>query len=145
MAEKKKKIFVEGHSGELARPIVVCERNRARIEAAIEEVQKNSRTRKITANNVFKAVERIGDWLQIPPAYLDGCVYDVDPNAQTFKASYLEKGTPESTQFRLEHSKGTWKLVWVKRRKTQGITRRYDGFLTEEARWKAIEILERFS
>jgi hypothetical protein len=102
------------------KPIKITEVNKAKIQAAIDEVQTaRIKVRTITAHDVLHAIRviegRLIDLLNTCDWH--GLSFYVDPNAQKFAKSY--KGTPESTVFLVNRLTNSWQLEYVQRRPTE--------------------------
>ena len=95
--------------------IVINESNTARIAQAIEQAQARARARAIAAIDVFRAVGKIERKLQdVPKTAREGVRVIVDQyGGERYPNSY--RGRPESTQFTMEYTAGTWKLIDVSR------------------------------
>ena len=93
------------------RPVVVKKENLSRIDSILDEVQKKSQVREISSMDILKACEKIKKFYKIPWAELKGSIFYIDLHAQTFSSRY--KGTPESTQFKVEAMNGYFKLIDV--------------------------------
>lgn len=91
----------------------------AAIEAA-EGTRVNART--ITAEDVIRSVEKIEKRLRylLPKKGWKGLKFNVDPHAQQFPAAY--KGTPQSTQFRVERGATGWFVTAIWRWQCNGST-----------------------
>lgn len=89
-------------------PIIVSEKNRGRIAAAIEEAEGRATVRCLTYAAVLVAIERIEAKLDLPKARMEGVRFHVDTWAQDFPNAY--EFTPMSTQFNLTFSKGKWRI-----------------------------------
>ena len=101
------------------KPIKVTEVNKAKIQAAIDEVQTaHIKVRTITADDVLHEVKLIEGRLLCLLNKCDwqGLGFFVDLNAQKFAKSY--KGTPESTVFYVKRLTNSWQLEYVQRRAT---------------------------
>ncbi len=87
---------------------------KAKIDAEIDEVQKRSKVRTISAYDVIEACKHLDQRFEIvPKKYRDGMAFDVDECIQPFPGAY--KGIPESTHFCLTYKNGTWRLTDVYR------------------------------
>ena len=95
--------------------IVINESNAARIAQAIEQAQARARARAIAAIDVFRAVGKIERKLQdVPKTAWEGVRAVVDVHGgNRYPNSY--RGRPESTQFEVAYTAGTWKLTDVYR------------------------------
>ena len=97
------------------KPIVIKDSNKDRIEQAIKQAQVKARTRTITLNDVFFAVLDIEKKLQdVPKVAWEGVRVVVDVHGgERYPSAY--RGAPESTQFKITYTSGTWKLTDVYR------------------------------
>lgn len=98
-------------------PIIVSEKNRERIAAAIEEAEGRATVRCLTYAAVLVAIERIEAKLNLPKARMEGVSFHVDTWAQDFPNAY--EYTPMSTQFNLTLSKGKWRISDIGRASVQ--------------------------
>lgn len=106
-----------------------------KINAWIDEVQKRSKVRTISAYDIIDTCKDLDKLFEIvPKKHRDGITSEVDPNAQTFPGAYRRKGIPESTQFRLMYKNGTWRLTDVCRKRCNGETYAVRNTLPEEAK-----------
>ena len=121
--------------------IVLSEKNRDRITAAIEEAQKKARIRLIDTCDIFNYAEQVEKTCcNISKKNLEGTRAYIDKHAQTFPGAY--KGIPESTQFGLLFSAGTWKLTGIARGRTLGSTQEIRIKLSESAKDAIIKKIE---
>lgn len=120
------------------KPININETNATKISGILESVQKRSKVRTITAEDIYRTVKEVEKHLGIPKKYLNGVCIHCDLNAQDFPNAY--KYRPESTHFTAEYRSGTWKLTDVWRDTTER-TKRVRISLTEEAEAKVIECI----
>ena len=97
--------------------IIVSEKNRARINKAIEEAEGRATVRCVTYATVLVAIERIEAKLDLPKTLMEGVSFHVDPRAQDFPNAY--EYTPMSTQFNLTLSKGKWRISDIRRASVQ--------------------------
>lgn len=97
--------------------IIISEKNRERIEAELEEVQKRCTVRTITFSDIVSACEALEKKYPVAKKYLEGVSYfELDVNEQNFPSAY--KYTPESTYINVVMRGGKWRLVKVYRYKT---------------------------
>ena len=109
------------------KPIVIKDSNKDRIEQAIEQAQVNARVRTITLNDVLRAVADIEKKLQdVPKVAWEGVRVVVDVHGgERYPNAY--RGTPESTQFEVAYTSGTWKLTDVYR---MDVVKTKGGYMT---------------
>lgn len=114
--------------------IKVCEKNRSKIEKAIEAVQAKAKARTIDADDIFRYCDRLSDtYKMIPKKALNSATFEVDKHAQSFPGAY--HGIPESTQFELAFtSSGGFFLTEVKRTRTRGGAYEIVAWLPTEAK-----------
>lgn len=112
------------------KPIVIKESNRDRIQSALDQAQERARVRTVSADDVIRSVERIQEILKVSTRKLNGSTAWIDPHAQTFPGAY--KGIPESTQFQISATAGTWKLIKIIRGRCKGATQGINISLSEE-------------
>lgn len=97
--------------------IIVSEKNRERIDKAINETEGRATVRCLTYAAVLVAIERIEARLDLPKARMEGVRFHVDTWAQDFPNAY--EYTPMSTQFNLTLSKGKWRISDIGRASVQ--------------------------
>lgn len=120
--------------------VIIKKENSSRIESILDEVQKKSRVRKLKAMDILKACEKIKEFYKIPWSELKGSKFMIDLYAQDFSNRY--KGTPESTQFKIEAMNGYFKLTDVFRNDCNDSTWIIDVSLSESAKNALLEYLE---
>lgn len=121
-------------------PIIVSEKNRERIDKAINEVEGRATVRCLTYAAVLVAIERIEARLGLPKARMEGVSFHVDTWAQDFPNAY--EYTPMSTQFNLTLSKGKWRISDIGRASVQRAGRKCQCIEMPEAMKDAL--LRRF-
>ena len=121
--------------------IVIKEENKDRIEKILNEVQKLCRVRLITYNEMYDFLEKLRKLYPISNKNLNGCVFEIDLNAQTFPSAY--KYTPESTQFEVIYKNGYFKLIAVYRYQTKGPKSKVEAKLTSEAEAAILKSFEK--
>lgn len=105
---------------------------------AINDVQAKCRVRKITTDDVIKAIRNIENHLRLPIKKMNGVHAWINPNYQTFKRAY--NGIPESTHFGLTYKNGCWYMDRICRKQC---TNQYMYcVLTDEAKRYLIERIE---
>lgn len=87
-----------------------------KLQDEINEVQKRSKVRTVTVDQIVNALIEIDNLLEIPVKAKEGLFVEVDVNAQNFPRAY--KYTPESTHFYAAFSKGSWRVVDIRRETT---------------------------
>lgn len=98
---------------ELKRAISIKEENKQEIEKALNAVQGRAKVRLVTYEVIVNVLQEARKRLDIVTDHaLEGTMVYFD-NCESFPHAY--KFTPESTQFKAKFSRGTWKLVEVKR------------------------------
>lgn len=112
--------------------IIVNEKNKEKINAAIKAAEGRATARTIKFYDIECAIERIEKKLGIPAAHMRGIRALVDVNAQKFPAAY--NFTPESTHFRLERFASGWAVTDIWRGRTEGPKKTYQMILTDEAK-----------
>ena len=121
--------------------IVIKEENKDGIEKILNEVQKLCRVRLITYNEMYDFLEKLRKLYPISNKNLNGCVFEIDLNAQTFPSAY--KYTPESTQFEVIYKNGYFKLIAVYRYQTKGPKSKVEAKLTSEAEAAILKSFEK--
>ena len=112
--------------------IIINEKNLPVIQTIIDDVQKRSRERTITAESIRAAIRQIEHKLAIPKSHMEGIIAVVDLNAQDFPRAY--KYRAESTQFKIIKGKSAWYLVDVYRDYTRRPAQKYVLSLTDVAK-----------
>ena len=87
-----------------------------KLQNEINDVQKRSKVRTITVDQIVNTLIEIDNLLEIPVKAKEGLFVEVDVNAQNFPRAY--KYTPESTHFYAAFSKGSWRVVDIRRETT---------------------------
>lgn len=125
------------------KPIVINEKNKDRITAELDTLQKKCSVRTISFQAILSCCNKVEERIGLPKKYLKGVRISVDPYAQTFPNAY--KYTPESTQFDAVHTGKEWKLIKLYRSATRGPKLEFIVVLTEEAKKEVLLRLEHFS
>lgn len=122
--------------------IRICEENKDKIQAALDEAQGKSRERTITVTDILCSMKDVEDELRIPKKYMVGVKVVSDQNCQNFPNAY--KYTPYSTQFGMERTASGWFLTWVDRRPTKRAGNQYNLTLTEDAKKALVDRFIKF-
>ena len=123
------------------KPIILKENNIEKIEQVLKEVQKRSKVRNITVDEIFKAAVYITNEIKISKKAMNGTKVYVDLNADKYPNAY--KFNPESTHFTLLFDKGKWRVTNIARTlQNKSCPYRYDIVLSETAKEA---ILNRYS
>ena len=104
----------------------------ARLNEALDELQKRCSARTISGENILYALEEIEHHLDIPKVQMDGITVCVDLWAQNFPSAY--HFTPESTFFCAENHKGKWTITEVYRSYTRRLSQRVVCQLSDSAK-----------
>jgi hypothetical protein len=112
--------------------------NEQEIAAALDEVQKRSRIRTVTARDILEASEFLEGHLDrfATKAARIGTTAHIDLNAQNFPGNY--GGMPESTQFKLERTSTGWFVTYVNRLECRRDGHRFSLVLPELAQKQAV-------
>lgn len=124
----------------MKKAIIWNENNKKRIEAELNEVQKRSRARTITMNDIQSMLNKMESYLDIPKKHLEGVKFEADWNAQNFPRAY--KYSPDSTIVEGIYSKGKWRITNIYRYTTHREGHMLDIELTDEAKEA---LVDRFS
>lgn len=87
----------------------------AKLQPALDEVQKAARVRRIGISAMADAIEKAektisgNGWHSITKKAMEGTELVIDCNAQSFPNAY--KGIPESTFFRAVYHSGKWQVT----------------------------------
>lgn len=87
----------------------------AKIQPALDEVQKGARARTIDFGDMLYALGKVektihgAGWHKISKKALEGTEVVIDCNAQTFPRAY--NGNPESTFFSCRYHSGKWQVT----------------------------------
>lgn len=127
---------------EFDNPIIINERNRQKIEKALNEVQKRCTTRTIDYFDIVHELKAVSNQLCFvcTKKGLENTSVSIDVNGQNFPNAY--KYSAESTQFCAIYLKGNWRLVYLGRDYCRSYAQRWNIFLSEAAKQC---ILETFS
>lgn len=124
------------------KPIVINEKNRERIAAALEEVQKRSKERTITVDQIMATPARLMDNYDIPAKAFDGSEFSIDLNAQDFPNAY--KYRAQSTQYEIKHYSGTFHLMDIERNDTRRAYHTVKAKLSETTKKAILDKAEDF-
>lgn len=83
------------------------------LTAELDEVQKRSRTRTISAETICMILNDYTNDLSIPKKDMEGIEIDVNPLAQPFPNAY--KGIPQTTWFYAVYKRGSWRVTNIYR------------------------------
>jgi hypothetical protein len=108
-----------------------------KLNAIIAGEEGRAKERRIDARMVCEAIEQIEDRLSLPKKRMEGIVAEVDMNAQDFPSAYKWKA--QSTRFRMEYRKGSWRILSIYRADCRREKARYMLNLTEDARQAILE------
>ena len=111
-----------------------------KLQAELDYVQRRSRVRTITAEEIIRCLIDIEDELGVPKAAMEEITVDVDLNSENFPSAY--KGRPESTQFCAIYRNGSWRITDIYRNYTRRFNQRVIVNHTETSK-KAL--IDRFS
>ena len=98
------------------KPISIVARNRAALQAVLDEAQGRAKVRTVSVEDIFDACKEAERELTshgVPKSHLRGVEVVADPCAQKFPNAY--KYPPASTQFKAVYGPSGWQLVWVAR------------------------------
>ena len=112
--------------------VLISEKNLPKIQSILDDVQKRSRERTITAGSIREACQQIENKLGITKSHMEGITAIVDLNAQDFPRAY--KYRAESTHFQIVRGKSAWYLVDVYRDYTRRPAQKYVLSLTDVAK-----------
>lgn len=112
--------------------IIINEKNKARISAAIEAAEGKATARTIDYDDIVSELSWLESFWGIPKKAMTGIKVSVNANAQTFPSAY--KYTPESTWFDAEKTSSGWKLTDVYRDVCRGPKSQYQVKLTDTAK-----------
>lgn len=107
---------------------------------ALDKVQRLSRERTISPDDIFSSLERLCNELNISKKAMENLSVWVDCNAQDFPKAY--KYTPMSTQFFARFKSGSWRVTCIKRCACERAGHKYTVDHTEESKQA---ILDRFT
>ena len=123
--------------------IIVNEKNREKIEAAIKTVEGKASARCIGYADIVEAIKLIEGRLGISQKDMIGVEASVDPNAQHFPSAY--RYIPYSTHFQIKRFPSGWALTSVYRNITKSPSNEYNLILTEDAKAAVIRRMEHFN
>jgi len=122
--------------------IRICEENRDKLQAALNDAQGNSRERTITVDDIINSIKDVEEELKIPKKYMVGIKVVSDQRCQNFPNAY--KYTPYSTQYGMERTAIGWFLTWVERKPTKRAGNYYNLELTEAAKNALVDRFTKF-
>ena len=106
----------------MMKEIIINEKNRAKIEAMLDEVQRRCTARTIDWDDIISVINQIerryNRELRISKKDLEESRFTADCNARTFPNAY--KYVPESTHVDFVYRGGKWRLTTICRRTTNG-------------------------
>lgn len=95
------------------RNIIINEKNAARIQSVLDQVQKRSKVRTIDVYDVYNYVVKFFKTVTVQKSVLEDVRVKINPNAQTFPNAY--KYVPEATLFTIQFKGGKMYLCDVQR------------------------------
>ena len=104
----------------------------ASIAKIISQHQGRARERLLTAERLLDILDSVDEHLSIPAMHMRNVRISVDPNAQTFPASY--RYIPESTHFDAVYTQAGWAITAIYRGRTSCPQHAVDIDLTDMAR-----------
>lgn len=119
--------------------LIINERNRQKIEKALNEVQKCCTARTIDYYDIVNELKSVSNQFSsvcTKKAFEYTSVL-IDVNGQNFPNAY--KFSPESTQFGAFYLNGKWRLVYVGRDYCKAYSQRWNIFLSETAKRSILE------
>lgn len=124
---------------EFDKPIIINERNRQKIEKALNEVQKRCTTRTIDYFDIVHELKAVSNQLCFvcTKKGLENTSVSIDVNGQNFPNSY--KYSAKSTQFVAIYLKGKWRLVYLGRDWCRTYSQRWNIFLSETAKQNILD------
>lgn len=128
----------------IKKPIAITGSNKSKtnIENILNELQRKTRVRNISYQDISESLTKIDEKLGISSAAMRGLCVTVDVNGQSFPRSY--KYTPESTIFDAVHNGKYWVVTDIRRDKTKTENRRATLILTPDAKSALIKKFESF-
>lgn len=119
--------------------IIINETNRAKIEKALDEVQKRCTARTIDYNGILSEIKAVNEQFSTvctKKAFENTSVL-IDINGQNFPNAY--KFSAYSTQFRAAYLKGKWRLMYIGRDFCRSYAQRWNITLSETAKQCILE------
>ena len=123
--------------------IEINEKNMAKIESALNEVQKRSRERTITVKQIMEMPNTLKRHYGIHKKDFEGSVFYIDMNAQNFPNAYKYK--PMSTQFEIYCKNGKFRLDGITREQTRREGKRVIAYLSETTKEAILKSAETFN
>lgn len=119
---------------EFNKPIIINEHNRAKIEKALNEVQKRCTTRKIGYEDILVELNAVDNQFSTvcTKKGFEGTRVLIDINGQIFPRSY--KFSAYSTQFRAVYLKNKWRLTYIGRDFCKTYNQRWHITLSDTAK-----------
>lgn len=119
---------------EFEKPVIINEHNKAKIEKALDEVQKRCTVRTIDYEDILAELKAVDDQFSTvcTKKGFEGTTVLIDVNGQDFPNAY--KFSAKSTQFRAVYSKGKWRLIYIGRDFCKTYNQRWHIALSEPAK-----------
>ena len=119
---------------EFDKPIIISERNRNKIEKALDEVQGRCKARLSTYEDILSELKAVDEQFSkvCTKKAFEGTEVLIDVNAQDFPNAY--KFSAQSTQFRAVYLKGKWRLAYIGRDFCRSYAQRWEVSLSETAK-----------
>ena len=119
---------------EFNKPIIINEHNKAKIEKALDEVQKRCTTRTIDYYDIVNELKYVDNQFSkvCTKKAFENTEVLIDVNGQNFPNSY--KFSAKSTQFRAVYFKSKWRLVYLDRDFCKTYSQRWNITLSNSAK-----------
>lgn len=117
--------------------IIFKESNYEKVQKALDNVQKLSKVRTVSVQDINVYLEIADEKLGIPKKYMNGISVTIDVNAQNFPATYSY--TPESTIVKAVYKNCNWKITDIYRGPTRRAGKEICCHLTDEAKEKVLD------
>lgn len=117
-----------------------------KLEVGLSEVQGNCDVRLLSLDNLLECIELAEEVIhgdgrhQIAKKDLEGTKVIIDPHARKFPNAY--KYIPESTQAVVVYTRGTWRIIKVKRDTCKSVGHKCTILLSDSAKAAIIEAIE---
>lgn len=119
------------------KPIIISEKNRGRIEAELQKIQGKAYVRKLTLEQIARAISDVEAKLSLPKTKLEGVRIDIDYHAANFPKNY--RYFPMSTQARVVFDKKKWRIMYFTRTNCRRFGKNILIYLTPKAKNALIE------
>lgn len=129
------------------KPIIIDDKHRDKLLSALDEVQKHSKVRTVTVDDILGIPGRIRKKYPITIKAMDGCTFAIDINNQTFPNAYFSKAKsrPQSTNVTVTVKGGKFYITNICRDYTYSQTYNVVADLTDTAKAALLHSLKYYT